>query len=132
METAPVGSVPRILVVAEDEHARGVLAAVLRADGHAVDVAADPGTAVGLIYRHVYAVVVSDLRMPGLEGPDLVRLLQERRPHALPALIFLARPVFAPDLAHFLIEWAAPVLAWPAAPADISRVVARALAPALT
>jgi two-component system response regulator FlrC len=118
-----------VLIVAEDEHARGLLAAVLRADGHVVDVAAGRAEAVALIEQHAYAVVLSDLRMPGLDGPELSRVLEARRPKDPgPALIFLARPTFAPDLAGFLMESAAPMLRWPARPADISRVVARALA----
>jgi CheY-like chemotaxis protein len=68
--------------------------------------------------------------MPGLDGPELVRVLEERRPDAMPALIFLARPAFAPDLARFLMDSAAQVLGWPVPPAEISRVVARALIPA--
>ncbi|HKW92726.1 MAG TPA: response regulator [Methylomirabilota bacterium] len=128
------GSAPapgsRILVVTDDEHVRGLLVAVLRADGHAVDAAATRDEAVGWIERRAYAAVVSDLRMPRLDGPELTRILEQRRSSAMPALVFLARPAFAPDLAGFLMESAAPVLGWPARPADISRVVARALAPA--
>lgn len=120
---------PRVLVVADDEYARGLLAAVLRADGHAVDAAADPASALALVERHVYAVVVSDLRMPGLEGPTLGRLLLKQHPEAMPALVFMSRPAFAPDFARFLMDSAAQLLGWPAKPADISRVVARALAP---
>jgi CheY-like chemotaxis protein len=119
---------PRILVITDDEHARGVLTTVLRADGHTVDMAADRAQAVGLIEGREYAVMVSDLRMPGLDGPELSRVLETRWPAAPPALIFVARAAFMPDLARFLIDAAAPVLAWPAKPAEISRVVARALA----
>jgi CheY-like chemotaxis protein len=122
--------VPRILVVADDEHVRGLLAAVLRADGHAVDAAPDRAAAMALIERHAYAVVLSDLRMPRFDGPELARVLEERRPDAMPALIFLVRPAFAPDLARFLMDSASQVLGWPVKPADISRVVARALTPA--
>lgn len=128
MANPSVPSAPRVLVVADDEHVRGLLAAVLRADGHAVDAAADRAEAVSLIERHAYAVVLSDLRMSRFPGPELARVLEERRPHAMPAMIFLARPAFAPDLARFLLDSAAPVLGWPVKPADISRVVARALA----
>ncbi len=123
------GPAPRILVVADDEHVRGLLVAVLRADGHTVDAAASRSEAVGLIERHAYAVVLSDLRMPQLPGPELSRVLEERRSQAMPALIFLARPVFAPDFASFLLDSAAPVLGWPVKPADISRAVARVLPP---
>ena len=121
--------VPRILVVADDEHVRGLLAAVLRADGHAVDAATDGVAAAALIERHAYAVVLSDLRMARLDGPELVRVLGKRRSDSMPALIFLARPAFAPDLARFIMDSAAQMLEWPARPADISRVVARALTP---
>ena len=81
-------STPRILVVVNDEHARGLLAAVLRADGHAVDAAADRAEALGWIDRHPYSVVIGGLRMPGLDGPSLVQALEERRPLEMPALIF--------------------------------------------
>jgi CheY-like chemotaxis protein len=121
-------SSPRLLVVVDGEHARGLVTAVLRADGHAVDAAATRAEALGLIERQPYTLVVGELRMPGLDGPELVRVLEERRPREMPALVFLARPAFAPDLAGFLMESAAALLQWPARPADISRVVARTVA----
>ena len=43
--------------------------------------------------------------------------------------VFVTQPAFAPDLARFLMESAAPFLPWPARPADISRIVARSLVP---
>jgi CheY-like chemotaxis protein len=119
----------RLLVVMDDEHARGLLVAVLRADGYAVDAAATRADAVSLIDRHAYALVVSALRMPALDGPALSLVLQTRWPLEMPALIFVTQPAFTPDLARFLMESAAPLLLWPARPADISRMVARSLAP---
>ena len=119
---------PRLLVVMDDEIARGLLVTVLRAHGHTVDAAADRAEALRLIDRHAYALVLSALRMPALEGPELVRVLAARQPLAPPGLIFVAGSPFAPDLAHFVMESAAPLLRWPAAPADIARLVARSLA----
>ena len=119
----------RLLVVMNDEHVRGLLVAVLRADGHTVDAAATHAEALSLIDRHAYALVVSPLRMPGLDGPALARVLETRWPLETPALIFVTQPAFTPDLARFLMESAAPLLPWPARPADISRIVARSLAP---
>jgi CheY-like chemotaxis protein len=119
---------PRLLVVMDDEIARGLLVTVLRALGHTVDAAADRAEAVRLIDRHAYALVLSALRMPAMEGPELVRVLEERRPLGRPGLIFVARSPFAPDLAHFVMQSAAPLLPWPAPPADITRLVARSLA----
>lgn len=119
----------RLLVVMDDEHARGLLGAVLRADGYTVDAAATRAEALSLIDRHAYALVVSALRMPGLDGPALSEALETRWPLEMPARIFVTQPAFAPDLARFLMESAAPLLPWPTRPADISRIVARSLAP---
>jgi CheY-like chemotaxis protein len=119
----------RLLVVMDDEHARALLVAVLRADGYLVDAAATRAEAVALIDRHAYALVLSALRMPQLDGPALAQALEARRPLETPTLVFVTRPTFTPDLARFLMESAAPLLSWPARPADVSRIVARALAP---
>jgi CheY-like chemotaxis protein len=124
-----MGGLTRLLVVMDDEHARGLLVAVLRADGYTVDPAATSADALSLIDRHAYSLVVSALRMPGLDGPALARVLETRRPLEMPALIFVTQPAFTPDLARFLMESAAPLLPWPARPSDISRIVARSLAP---
>ena len=123
------GSGARLLVVMDDESARGLLTAVLRANGYPVDAAATRAEALGLIDRHAYALVISALRMPGLDAPALVRVLETRWPLEMPALIFVTQAAFMPDLARFLMESAAPLLPWPARPADISRMVARSLAP---
>jgi len=119
----------RLLVVMDDEPARGLLVAVLRAEGYTVDAAATGADALRLIDRHAYALVVSALRMPELAGPALSEALETRWPLAMPALIFVTQPAFTPDLARFLMESAAPLLLWPARPADFSRIVARSLAP---
>jgi two-component system, NarL family, capsular synthesis sensor histidine kinase RcsC len=123
------GRLARLLVVMNDEHVRGLLVAVLRADGYTVDAAATQADALSLIDRHAYALVVSPLRMAELDGAALARVLETRRPLEMPALIFVTQPAFTPDLARFLMESAAPLLPWPARPADISRIVARSLAP---
>ena len=114
----------------DDEHARGLLVTVLRAEGYTVDGARDRAEAARLIDRNAYALVLGAPSMAGLGGPELARLLEDRRPAVLPALVFLAWPEFVPNSARFLMEYAARLLPWPTTPATISRIVARALVPA--
>jgi len=114
--------------VMDDERTRGLLVAVLRSDGYPVDAAATRAETLRLIDRHTYALVLSSLRMPQLDGPALSQVLEARWPLEMPALVFVTQPAFAPDLARFLMESAAPLLQWPARPAEISRIVARSLA----
>jgi DNA-binding NtrC family response regulator len=68
----------RLLVVDDDHAFRLSTAALLRADGHEVDVASDASTAVLALGAHAYDLVLLDLRMPGIDGIQLVETLRIR------------------------------------------------------
>ena len=67
---------PRLLVVDDDNAFRLSTAALLRADGHDVDVAADASAAVQALRARAYDLVLLDLRMPGIDGIQLVETLR--------------------------------------------------------
>jgi len=67
---------PRLLVVDDDNAFRLSTAALLRADGHDVDVAADATGAVQALRARAYDLVLLDLRMPGIDGIQLVETLR--------------------------------------------------------
>jgi DNA-binding NtrC family response regulator len=66
----------RLLVVDDDHAFRVSTAALLRADGHDVDVAPDANAAVQALRAHAYDLVLLDLRMPGIDGIQLVETLR--------------------------------------------------------
>jgi DNA-binding NtrC family response regulator len=66
----------RLLVVDDDHAFRLTTAALLRADGHDVDVAPDATAAVQALRTHAYDLVLLDLRMPGIDGIQLVETLR--------------------------------------------------------
>jgi two-component system response regulator HydG len=66
----------RLLVVDDDHAFRLSTAALLRADGHDVDVAPDANGAVQALRAHAYDLVLLDLRMPGIDGIQLVETLR--------------------------------------------------------
>ena len=66
----------RLLVVDDDHAFRISTAALLRADGHDVDVAPDATAAVQALRAHAYDLVLLDLRMPGIDGIQLVETLR--------------------------------------------------------
>jgi DNA-binding NtrC family response regulator len=72
-----VSRVGRILVVEDDAHERQGLAELLSAWGYETETAADGSEALEKISNFNPAVVISDLRMPGVTGMDLLRRLQE-------------------------------------------------------
>ena len=66
----------RILVVDDDATFRMTTGALLEADGHAIDTAADGQQAVVRLKEQRYDLMLVDLRMPGIDGIALVEALR--------------------------------------------------------
>ena len=68
----------RILVVDDEEIARQNLMHVLGREGWQVDCAADATQATALLEANPYQLVLTDLRMPGIDGLSLLRSIKAR------------------------------------------------------
>jgi len=112
-----------ILVVDEEAAVRESLVDVLSLDGHEVDGAGDAESALLLLDQRRYDLVISDLRMPKLDGPALLDALVERFGDALPRVVFLTRVAFDPHYGSFLTNVRVPVLTTPFKPARVLELV---------
>ena len=109
---------------------RDAVAMMLRSDDHEVVTASSAADALALLERGSYDVIVSDLRIPNMDGPTFYRELKRRWPAALPPIIFMTGHASDPDSARFLRETGVPVLAKPFTPESLRQAVRRAfLAP---
>jgi len=87
--TAVQGAPSTTIVIVEDEEAiAGALAARLRAEGFAVEVAHDGLEGVRLCERIGPDLVVLDVMLPGLDGHEVCRRIQ--REHPVPVLMLTA------------------------------------------
>lgn len=77
---------PRVILVDDDVFVRRVLARMLRVRGWTVEEVAGGADALALVERHPPDVVLTDLRMPGMDGVALVEALRRRFP-GLPVLV---------------------------------------------
>jgi len=68
----------RILIVDDEANARTALAELLRDEGYAVETAADGFKALPKLEEFAPDVVVTDLKMPGLSGLELLQKVRER------------------------------------------------------
>ena len=70
----------RMLVVDDEATMRSAMVQVLKRGGHTVDAAQDAVEALSLVARREYDIVVSDLRMPGLSGHELLCRIRALQP----------------------------------------------------
>lgn len=82
------GRALHVLVIDDEDAIRRSISRYLERRGHAVAQAADGGEALRLIKRQNFDVVLSDLRMPGLSGLEMLRHLRRSAPHVARKVIF--------------------------------------------
>lgn len=69
-----------ILLVDDEEGIRTVLSITLKDAGYEVDTAANAADALELFKSSLYPIVVTDIRMPGMNGVDLLREIKRIEP----------------------------------------------------
>ena len=116
-----------ILVVDDEPEILESLADILALDGQLVETAANGALALEKLGERVYDVILSDLRMPELDGPNLYRELERRYPVLLRRVIFLTGDTLSPERRTFLEQTAAPIVSKPFAVEEIRRAVQRIL-----
>lgn len=70
----------RILVVEDDASQREIIADILRDSGFQVDTAANAAQALALVEAQTYDALLTDVRMPGQDGMELLRAVKRIRP----------------------------------------------------
>jgi CheY-like chemotaxis protein len=116
-----------ILVVDDEPLVAGLMADLLAMEGHEVDMAKNGREALEKIAARSYDVILSDLRMPELDGVGLYRELERGRPTLLGRLVFVSGTTDPLEYASFLEASHAPVLGKPFRIEDLQRLVQRAL-----
>jgi DNA-binding response OmpR family regulator len=129
MSVQPIVSMAsgRILVVDDDQGARDFIVSSLRADGHDVDASSNGFEALRLLGRQWYDLIVSDLRMPELDGPSLYTEVTRRWPSSPPPVLFVSGLGNTSAYDGFLKVIHAPLLTKPFKIGALRRVIRRML-----
>lgn len=91
-----------ILVVDDEEIILGLLQEILTSEGHRVDTARNGLEALHKIRRKSYDMVMSDLRMPGMDGEELYEKVAEEVPELLDRMVFTTGDIVSPGIQEFL------------------------------
>ncbi len=115
----------RILVVEDEVEIADMLAEMLGRDGHEVLVAGSGREALERLDAQPVDLIISDLHMADLDGPELYKTLMERWPGRAGRMVFMTGDVLGADMADFLRQARLPVFDKPIDPYEI-RIKVRA------
>jgi len=118
----------RALVVDDESEIAELIAEMLNREGFAVEIAGNGEEALGELRKRSYDLVLSDVRMPDLDGPALLRRLQSEWPALAERLIFLTGDTLDLGAGSVLDGLGRPVIEKPISPDEVRRVVQATLA----
>jgi len=122
----PVGS-KAILVVDDEQALAEVLVEALGRDGHRVEIAPNGAEALRQLERQTFDLVVSDTKMPVMDGVELFHELERRFPALRRRIIFVTGDVLDAEKRQFLESSGAPFLTKPFDLSEVRNVVRRRL-----
>ncbi|TFI59862.1 PAS domain-containing hybrid sensor histidine kinase/response regulator, partial [Sphingomonas parva] len=112
------------LVVDDEADIAETIGELLEREGFDVTVASDGAAALRALDHRDFDVVLSDLRMPGVNGPEMYERLREIRPHLLSRVAFVTGDTLGASMDEFLRESGRPVLEKPFTRAGVRCLVA--------
>jgi CheY-like chemotaxis protein len=113
----------RILVVDDESEIAAIVAELLRRDGHVVRTAGDGVQALRCIHEESYDAVVSDIKMPHVDGPALWRAVAQLDPALSERFVFFTGDTLSASTAEFLARTGAPSLKKPFSPRDVRQAL---------
>jgi CheY-like chemotaxis protein len=125
---APEITGKRILVVDDEPLIRRLVAETLSVHEHHVDTATDGADALArLDSGSQYDAIISDIRMPRMDGLQFYREVERRDPNLPRRMVFVTGNALGPALQAFLAETRAPLLRKPFPLQDMLAMVQQVL-----
>lgn len=113
----------RILVVDDEPIFRDTMFRMLTADEHDVSLAEDGNDAWQLIRKDQFDLILTDLKMPGMDGQKLYERVQEMSPDLAGQMVFITGDTASANAMNFLGSTTNPVLRKPFNISDVRRLI---------
>ena len=121
-----------ILIAEDNPLNQAILGQMLSSLGHQVELAEDGGQAVELVKKGNYDLIVMDIRMPGVSGPEATRTIRAMRPpkRTIP-IIACTADTLAEHIEQYKEEGMNEVVTKPFRKGDLLRAINRVLGEAI-
>ena len=113
-----------ILIVDDEAEIRDALADILKGARHRVVTATSGREALQRMAAAHYDVILTDIRMPDLDGRALYQAIERRWPGRAGRVVFVTGDTLASGLREFVNASGRPVIEKPFMPGEVRRVVA--------
>lgn len=123
-QAAPAAS---ILVVDDEVAVAEMMADILEDEGHEVEIAHSGSQALDVIATRQFDLVLSDLRMPDLDGPAMFDAIRETRPDLVARIAFITGDTMSTRIRDFLQVSERPYIEKPITPQDVRDLVRQML-----
>jgi len=117
----------RILIVDDEIELAQTLADLLEPFGHEIDLAANGAIALEKVEKKGFDVIISDLRMPVLDGPGLYAALAEKFPSYTKRIVYVTGDTLSTNVHAFLSQTPVPVIEKPYRLVDVQEALAKLL-----
>jgi len=117
----------RLLLVDDEVELAQTLADLMDSEVKQIDIAANGQIALEKLRKSSYDVIVSDLRMPVLDGPGLHEALSREMPSYLDRIIYVTGDTLSTHVQAFLSENPVPVIEKPYRLDDVRHAIAALL-----
>ena len=118
----------KVLVIDDEIEVARMLQDVLAAQEHVVTIACSGGKALDILAKQEFDVILSDVRMPNLDGPQLYRAIKDLSPGLLGRVAFVTGDTFSPSARAFLTQTGRPHLQKPFTPSEVQQLIERVTA----
>ena len=113
----------RVLVVDDEPLVAGLLVELLEGDGHHVEVAGNGRAALERLGTRGFDVIISDFKMPVLDGAGLYAGLVRHDPRLRERFVFISGDTLTPETRRFIESTGVPTVDKPFDATQVRRVV---------
>lgn len=117
----------RILIVDDEKTIRETLQDIFTTEGFKVSTARDGREALDMLDKERFALIVTDLKMPGYGGMDLYGSVMKKHAYLKDRIIILTGDVFSEDVRSFLNDSGCPYVLKPFEPKKLTELAIKLL-----
>jgi PAS domain S-box-containing protein len=119
----------KVLIADDETSIREVLSELLSSEGFIVKTASDGLEALELIKKEKFDLLISDIRMPNLSGPELYDVIVKEHSYLKDKIIVLTGDILSKEAKDFILKSACLYILKPFNPGELLKVLNKALSP---